>query len=228
MRRSEINQIIRKSIKMMETYRFQLPKFAFWNFEEWKSNQFTCHEIFENQLGWDITDFGSGDIEHIGLVLFTVRNGHRDNWKSQSGKLYAEKIMISEVGQVTPMHFHWNKMEDIINRNGGKLVMDVYKANNDNQISDESFELSIDGRKVPCKPGDRIILEPGESVTFPPYIFHSFWAEEQPVLIGEVSLVNDDHNDNCFLDEVGRFPEILEDENPEFLLVGDYVKYLLS
>lgn len=226
MKRSEINQIIRESIELMEKYQFQLPPFAFWTLDVWKENSLTCQEIFENQLGWDITDFGSGDIDSTGLVLFTIRNGHPMNWEKKTGKLYAEKIMISKVNQITPMHFHWNKMEDIINRNGGKLVMDVYKADDNEGFSDESFCLSVDGKAVECTAGERLILQPGESVTFPPNIYHSFWGEEKPVLIGEVSLVNDDHNDNRFFEVVGRFPDVDEDEQPEFLLVSDYAKYL--
>ena len=50
-------------------------------------------------------------------------------------------------------------------------------------------------------------------------------AVDNKVLIGEVAKVNDDANDNCFLDPVGRFPEIEEDEPPLQLLVGDYDKY---
>ena len=45
------------------------------------------------------------------------------------------------------------------------------------------------------------------------------------VLVGEVSKVNDDVNDNRFLKPTGRFPEIEEDEPPLHLLVGDYAKY---
>ena len=45
------------------------------------------------------------------------------------------------------------------------------------------------------------------------------------MLLGEVSKVNDDHNDNFFLNKVGRFPVISEDEEPLHLLVGDYEKY---
>jgi len=37
-------------------------------------------------------------------------------------------------------------------------------------------------------------------------------------------MVNDDHNDNFFLDAPGRFPKITEDETPLHLLVGDYGK----
>jgi D-lyxose ketol-isomerase len=31
-------------------------------------------EIRDNYLGWDITDFGSGDYHKQGLFLFTLRN----------------------------------------------------------------------------------------------------------------------------------------------------------
>ena len=226
MLRSQVNRFIDDAIKMMQEYRFQLPGFAFWNVQDWKKKKASCQEIFTNQLGWDITDFGRGDYSKEGLMLFTLRNGQPANWETKTGKLYAEKIMIAKINQVTPMHFHWSKMEDIINRNGGKLVMDVYKASEMEDLSAESFDLSIDGTVIHCKAGDRLVLEPGQSVTFPPEIYHSFWAEESPVLIGEVSLVNDDHHDNRFLEETGRFPEIEEDEEPRYLLVGDYEKFL--
>jgi D-lyxose ketol-isomerase len=54
--------------------------------------------------------------------------------------------------------------------------------------------------------------------------YHSFWGEpgNGRVLVGEVSKVNDDRTDNHFLDPVGRFPEIEEDEEPLYLLAMDY------
>ena len=45
------------------------------------------------------------------------------------------------------------------------------------------------------------------------------------MLIGEVSMVNDDHSDNKFTEPLGRFPTIEEDEPPVYLLCGDYAKY---
>jgi len=42
------------------------------------------------------------------------------------------------------------------------------------------------------------------------------------VLIGEVSRCNDDNTDNYFYDEIGRFPEIVEDEEPYRLLCTEY------
>ena len=62
--------------------------------------------------------YGSGDFYKRGLFLFTLRNGKYNIDK----KPYAEKIMIVEEEQETPMHHHWSKMEDIINRGGGNLV----------------------------------------------------------------------------------------------------------
>ena len=41
-------------------------------------------------------------------------------------------------------------------------------------------------------------------------------------MIGEVSMVNDDANDNHLLNPLGRFPTIEEDEAPYRLLCNEY------
>ena len=46
------------------------------------------------------------------------------------------------------------------------------------------------------------------------------------VLVGEVSKVNDDNVDNRFLEPVGRFPSVDEDEPPIWLLCNEYTKYI--
>lgn len=48
------------------------------------------------------------------------------------------------------------------------------------------------------------------------------WLSTGDVLIGEVSMCNDDNTDNCFNPPVGRFPEIEEDEEPYRLLCNEY------
>ena len=95
---------------------------------EWQTRGPECREIAAAQLGWDITDFGSGDFERCGLFLFTIRNGSIADLKSGGGKVYAEKILIVKPGQVTPSHFHFQKMEDIINRGGGNLLVQFWNA----------------------------------------------------------------------------------------------------
>ena len=226
MKRSEINAIMRSADAFIHERGFYLPPFAYWSPEEWSAKGAEASEIVDSSLGWDITDFGQGDFTRLGLFLFTIRNGSPQNVKTMRGKQYAEKLLVVDVGQVTPMHFHWAKMEDIINRGGGKLVIQLYNSNPDEQLDRTSpVRVSMDGvtRTVPA--GGKVVLEPGESITLVPRCYHSFWGEGGRVLIGEVSLVNDDYTDNRFFEPVGRFPEVEEDEPPLYLLVNDYRRY---
>ena len=225
MKRSEINQILRRADEFIRARGFYLPPFAYWQPEAWRDKGPEAREIVDNHLGWDITDFGKGDFAKNGLFLFTIRNGHPQNWERHEGKLYAEKLLIAEEGQVTPMHFHWAKMEDIINRGGGTMVIQLYNASAEEELADTPLEVSLDGVARSLPAGAVLRLAPGESITLPPRLYHAFWAEGGRTLIGEVSLVNDDYRDNRFLDAPGRFPEIEEDEPPFFLLVTDYSRY---
>lgn len=222
MKRSEINAIIRESDAFLKEHRFRLPPFAYWTPDEWRKKGEEAWEIAAHHLGWDITDFGSGDFAHRGLFLFTVRNGSPENLKTGQGKLYAEKIMIVGDGQVTPMHYHWIKTEDIINRGGGVLAIRLYNATDEGELDNTPVAVSMDGVRHTVTPGTVVRLEPGESITLTPGMYHEFWGEGGRVLVGEVSSVNDDNTDNRFYQPVGRFPDIEEDEPPLYLLVGDY------
>ena len=226
MKRSEINQIIRSTDAFIHKCGFYLPPFAYWSPSDWAQRGIEAAEIVENNLGWDITDFGSKDFRKIGLFLFTVRNGNPEKQQSGRDKLYAEKILVVEVGQVTPMHFHWKKMEDIINRGGGKLAVQVYNATPEEGLDTTlPVTLSLDGVQCIFKAGEVLMLTPGQSVTLPQRCYHQFWGEADRVLVGEVSQVNDDHVDNRFFVPAGRFPEIEEDEPPLYLLCNDYLRY---
>ena len=224
MKRSEINRLISNSIEFFDKMNFKLPKWAYWSPQEWKGKYEEASEIVENMLGWDLTDFGSGNFEKQGLILFTLRNGNQKKDK----KIYAEKIMIVDELQETPMHFHWSKMEDIINRGGGNLVLELYKAEKNDELSNEDFEVKIDGFARKLSAGDKVILEPGESICLEQRVYHRFYGEEGKgkVLVGEVSAVNDDSTDNRFYKPAGRFPEIEEDENPKYLLASDLKNYI--
>jgi D-lyxose ketol-isomerase len=228
MKRSEINAIMQDADQFIRQRGFYLPPFAYWTPAEWRNKGEETREIVANQLGWDITDFGSGRFDAEGLFLFTIRNGSQDEMRAKRGKLYCEKLMVVGVGQVTPMHFHWNKVEDIINRGGGKLDIQLYNANDEDGLADSTVVASLDGVKRPVKAGDVVRLSPGESITLPPRLYHKFWGAEGRVLVGEVSLVNDDQNDNRFHQIIGRFPEIEEDAEPLHLLTTDYAKYWKS
>ena len=225
MKRSEINRIIREADNFIESHGFLLPPFAHWTPQQWRDRGKDALAIVQHQLGWDITDFGSGDYARVGLFLFTVRNGHPDNLKTLQGPLYAEKLLIVLEGQVTPLHFHWNKTEDIINRGGGRLVLELFNSGPNFETLETEVSVLTDGVRRTLSAGGRVTLEPGESITLPTTLYHQFWAEGGTVLVGEVSNVNDDHFDNHFLTPVGRFPQIEEDEEPFRLLYNDYPRY---
>ncbi len=225
MKRSEINTIIQDADAFLRQHQFHLPPFAYWTAQDWERKGPEVKEIVERGLGWDITDFGSGDYAKIGLFIFTIRNGHPNNLKTGKGKLYAEKILISDVGQITPLHYHWTKVEDIINRGGGDLVIQLYNGNEDGSLQDTPVTVNIDGVNRTVAAGETVTLTPGESITLLPYCYHKFWGAKSRVFVGEVSLVNDDNTDNCFYEKVGRFPQIEEDSPPVHLLVNDYKRY---
>ncbi len=224
MKRSEINRHIENSIEFFREMNFQLPPWAYWTSEEWTRKKGSCKEVYENMLGWDLTDFGSGDFLRQGLILFTLRNGNLQ----KDHKPYAEKIMIVEEFQETPMHFHWNKMEDIINRGGGNLIIELFGSSNSEELSNQPFSVRVDGVERTCVPGEKVILTPGESICLYQGLYHRFYGEpgKGKVLVGEVSTVNDDTSDNRFLNTVGRFPKIEEDEVPNYLLASDYTNFL--
>ena len=192
--------------------------------EEWREKGHEYDEIRENMLGWDITDYGLGNFDRVGFSLITIRNGNRQK-QEKYPKPYAEKLLYLREGQYSPMHFHWFKMEDIINRGGGNILIRVYHSTKEEELDRETpVTVHVDGCAFTAGPGTQIRLTPGESITIPPYLYHDFEVEPGtgPVLLGEVSQCNDDCTDNRFYEKVGRFPEIEEDEPPYRLLCGEY------
>jgi len=220
MKRSELNQIMRDALKFIGEHKFCLPPFVTWTMEDWRTKNSEYVEIKDNMLGWDITDFGSGDFYRCGLLMITLRNGNFHDPKYK--KPYAEKLLISQEGQVTPYHFHWKKMEDIINRGGGTLVVKCYNSGPDGSMLDTPVNILMDGRSFMVPAGEEVRVHNGESITLVTGQYHSFWAEGGTCLIGEVSVMNDDNVDNRFYDEVGRFPQIEEDEPILYPLFSEY------
>ena len=104
MKRSEINNIIRQSDDFIKSFGFCLPPFAYWSVDQFRAQKTAAHAIIEAGLGWDITDYGAGDFDALGLFLFTTRNGSQADLSAGGGMCYAEKIMISRHDQISPMH----------------------------------------------------------------------------------------------------------------------------
>ena len=224
MKRSEINKALKEMEQMIREYRYFLPKFCDFTPEEWKSKGHEWDEVRNNMLGWDITDFGQGDFDKVGFSLITIRNGNQKR-QDEYPKPYAEKFLYLREGQYALNHFHWYKMEDIINRGGGNLLIRVYNSHADESIDREGdVTIHVDGETRVVPAGTQVKLEPGMSLTITQRLYHDFEVEPGTgaVLIGEVSQCNDDNTDNRFNPPAGRFPTIEEDEAPYRLLCNEY------
>lgn len=227
MKRSTINAIMQDADDMIRSFGFSLPPWAYWTPEQFKARAGEARAVIDARNGWDITDYGGGDYDRMGLFLFTLRNGRLADLQRGGGMCYAEKLLISKQDQLSPMHTHMIKAEDIINRGGATLVIELYGSDPQGAF-DETAGGTVwcDGLRRDYSAGDKLRLAPGESVTLMPGDWHGFWGEGGDVLIGEVSTVNDDETDNIFRAPIGRFADIEEDEAPLHLLVSDYAAWL--
>ena len=226
MKRSELNRIIDQAMEFVEGKGLAFPPFAKWTPEDWANVGEDQRELVDNMLGWDITDFGSGDFEKIGLLIFTFRNGNFHN-KELYPKPYAEKLLLVGDGQELPFHFHWSKMEDIINRGGGDLLIQLYNSDEKEDFADTDVQVKIDGKAVTVPAGGTVILKPGQSITLCPGQYHRWEGVKGtgPVMLFEVSTTNDDMLDNRFHTATGRLPDIEEDTAPKYLIFNDYKNY---
>ncbi|MGK0600338.1 D-lyxose/D-mannose family sugar isomerase [Yokenella regensburgei] len=222
MKRSFINQKIDEAHDFVRQRNLPLPPFAGFTLADWRQKDLSrWQEVTDLQLGWDLTDFGGGHFSTMGLGLFTLRNGSLSDRRYP--KRYAEKMLLVDVDQETPFHFHSSKTEDILNRGGGDLCMQIYHATPDEKLDPtRPIDISVDGELRTLNPGETLVLKPGEGVSISPLTYHRFWAERAPVLAWEVSMVNDDHTDNRFLVPRSRFAEIEEDEPVKWVLCNEY------
>ena len=213
MKRSEINQAIQFAKEMMEKFSWTLPHWGYWSNEDYLDKTELKKYLSKHQMGWDVTDFGKGKFNEQGITLFCIRNGIQGD---ANDKPYAEKLLFMQEGQEIPFHSHKIKLEDIINRGGGDLAIEFLEINTNNEELTRKIDVLVDGEKKILDPHEPLVLKKGQSITVDRHIFHRFYAVKGTgmVMAGEVSQVNDDNNDNYFLEPVGRFSKIEEDEKP--------------
>ena len=226
MKRSEIEAAIAHARALLEEYRIRLPEFGRWTLDEWRARRKALDTVIRTMRGWDVTDFGSGDFPRVGATLFTLRNGILG---TDIGCPYAEKLIIMREGQILPMHFHFAKTEDIINRGGGVLRITVYNSNPDESLDltgEVTFEA--DGVRHTVPAGTPVEILPGNRMTIRPRMYHLFSVKpgSGDVICGEVSAVNDDNVDNRFAEESERFMTVEEDVARTVPLVNEYEKLL--
>jgi D-lyxose ketol-isomerase len=217
MKRSEINRLQREALALFAEYRFSLPLFGRWSEADWRAQPEAARYCASHQMGWDVTDFGSGRFEDRGLTIFCVRNGRQG---VADEKPYAEKLLVVRERQETPFHFHKVKMEDIIVRGGGNLMVEFHNLQGSNGFAATPVRVMVDGVDHRLEPAEPLRLQPGQSVTITRNLWHRFYGEAGAgtVFVGEVSQVNDDFTDNFFFEKIGRFADIDEDEPKLFPL----------
>jgi D-lyxose ketol-isomerase len=227
--RARVERSIAIARQVFREFRVTLPPFASWTTSDWDRAGPEYDEVRDCMLGWDVTDFGSRNFEEIGRTLFTLRNGNLHD--SRYRKSYAEKLILDPEGQRAPAHFHRTKREDIINRGGGNLCVQLTRVDDDDQPAKGRIVVVIDGRSKPMASGETVRLTPGESVCIPPRTIHQFWGEEGTghridgigyTVSSEVSSVCDDLKDNFFFDDLTRFPRIVEDAPRVHYLCNEY------
>lgn len=224
MKRSEVNAVLEAAEEMFARYAVALPPFAWWSETDFARPE--AQRVVSARMGWDVTDYGAGDFDRMGLCLFTLRNGLLADLRSGQGMCYAEKLLLSRRDQLSPMHRHIVKAEDIINRGGATLAIRLYGSDDAGGFAeDRGGQVVCDGVPRAFAPGEVIRLSPGESITLMPGDWHAFWGEGGDVLIGEVSTVNDDETDNLFHPPLPRFSTIEEDVDARRVLVSDYGRF---
>jgi D-lyxose ketol-isomerase len=225
-KRSFIDSRIVATAALCDKHGVKLPPFAFWSEEQYRDDPAAAQRIAEGGLGWNVSEFRPGGFAAEGLVVFTSRMGDWRQLATGCGRLYGEKLLVAEDGQRTPHHYHIVKTEDILNRGGARFVVELFKVDHAGTPLKERFRVLKDVKTLDIGPGDRVSLEPGESIVLEPFVAHAFWAEGGTTLGGEVSLVNDDATDNYFLPPLAPLTPIEEDQPGKFVTVRDHARLL--
>jgi D-lyxose ketol-isomerase len=162
---------------------------------------------------WDVTGFGFGDFRRYGLVLINLAELPE----------YCEKLLFARQNQVTILHCHKRKQEDIISRVGTfAMRLAGRKPDWSPDRNCERVRVLVNGEERFVSGNGILYINAGERITLFPGVYHEFWPVSEYAIIGEVSTANDDENDNFFEDSrAGRFEEIEEDEPALQRLVSD-------
>lgn len=221
MKRSEIEAIIGKSLAMMASQRFYLPPFAGWTPEQWREQAEPTRAMRAAGVGWNIVEFEKDAFFRSGIAVFTLRMGDYRDLPKGAGRLYAEKAFVLFEGQRVPHHYHRVKTEDLINRGGGILGVDLVRVNEQGMELDDDITLERNGVEITVPAHTVLQLEPGESIVLLPGLAHAFIGVSE-VLCGEISLANDDATDNYFLQPLPTSSPIVEDSPARHLVLADY------
>lgn len=222
MKRSEINHAIADAKAFFKQVGFALPEFAHWTTAQWKQIGTEADEIRKRRLGWAVIDFGPGDFATEGITQFTLRRG--SGVDHDGARPYCERVGYLVEKQLVPFHYHKHRAEDLINRGGGVIEVELFNVGSDGQKLQSPVFINADGVIIELPPGGLIELNPGESVALMPMTAHQFRCRpgSGPVAVGEVCGVSEHLSDTHFLEPRSKPLPIDEDEPPIHYLADEY------
>ena len=138
MKRSEVNKQIKFAIGIIEKSGIVLPNHAYWSLESWHQNRNLVDELRERAIGWNITDFGSGDFCKTGVILYTPSNGIFNSVTNEPlDQTYAHRYFILRDGQEIMTEHHATKIEDIIVFAGAQLRVELHNVGPNEELDME-------------------------------------------------------------------------------------------
>ena len=221
MKRSELNRYIAEADAFFAKNHFMLPPFAQWTPQEWETKGPEVNEIRDPATGLGRDGFRFGRLPPDRPHGLHATNGLSPD--GEPSKVYAEKIIYVREGQVTPFHYHASRMVDTLTEAGREARWWFHFTFHPRRRTRGNPSLCfLRWSSVSCRRGRCGDAGSGQSVTLPPFLYHTFYAVDGDALIGEVSSLNNDDTDNFFLDKLPRYPAVVEDEAPTRLLCTEY------
>lgn len=234
MKRSDIDYAIERAISNAKKYGVALPLWAEWNPEEFEKN---ADGIRHQKLGWKVVDFGLGDFEHCGLVIFVLCSALVDELGEPLAKpscignyeypvtSFSRKYLFVQAGQTEPHHFHRQKARKEVSVIAGSPVrFELAWAENDTTLSSKKVDVAIDGIWHNLPAGGAVMVNPGETITLPGNLSHVISVAEggPDSIMLETSTANNDRNDNIFPFMTPTSKPVEEDTKARYQLLDEH------
>jgi D-lyxose ketol-isomerase len=234
MKRSEIDAAIERAIGSAKKHGVALPKWA-----DWHPLQFdaSADGIRHQKLGWKVVDFGVGDFQNCGLVIFALCSPIADESGAPVTKQqtigghdypvtgFSRKYLFVQAGQTEPHHFHRQKTrKEVTVIAGASVRFELAWADGDTQLSDKDVEVQVDGIWHHLPANGSIVVAPGETITLPGELSHIISVPEggQDTIMLETSTANNDSNDNIFPFMTPTSAPVSEDAKARYQLLDEH------
>lgn len=234
MKRSEIDAAIERAIGNAKKHGVALPKWADWHPLQFDTN---ADGIRQQKLGWKVVDFGVGDFQSCGLVIFALCSPIVDEsgapvttTQNLGGHDYpvtgfSRKYLFVQAGQTEPHHFHRQKArKEVTVVAGASVRFELAWADGDTALSDKDVDVQVDGIWHHLPAGGSIVVAAGETITLPGELSHIISVPEGggDTIMVETSTANNDSNDNIFPFMTPTSVPVVEDAKARYQLRDEH------